>query len=391
MSRRSASAAAWLASIELENVRCFRDRQVVPFTTAGGEKAQWTLLLGENGTGKSTLLQICAMLMPRRWEPDTEGAFRARSLMSEEHQADWSWPRRASSSHEVVTRVALSLRKGEWGARWPWKIETDGGAWSTGAEELFPAFKSPPPVPLCLSYAPYRSPWAFLPEDTSPNRARGLFIGFTKLRHPGLWFKDRTFAAVNPDSNEESRKNATVVLERVRTTLLRLLPDISDLRIDTELEGRGANRLRAHTPYGWVDIDSLGMGYQSVLALIVDIASRLVEHYPDSPRPLEEAAVVLIDEVDLHLHPTWQRTLQQQLSSHFPSVQFIATAHSPLVVQSAPEANILLLRREDAHVARRAANPDRGAAGRRVTLGDGGHGADPEGRERAVRELLGST
>lgn len=62
---------------------------------------------------------------------------------------------------------------------------------------------------------------------------------------------------------------------------------------------------------------------------------------------------MLVDEIDLHLHPSWQRTLMTHLSESFPNVQFIVTAHSPLVgagVQSAPNANIALLRREGDHV-----------------------------------------
>lgn len=287
--------AAWLSSIELTNVRCFRERQVVPFTTSDGKKAQWTLLLGENGTGKSTVLQACAMAM-----------------RSEDHSEAW-----------------LRLGEGDVG-------------WTMGGDDSIP--------PPCLAYAPYRSPSSFIPADTSPTGTRGLFAGFTRLRHPGEWYKDRSFASLNPNAPEYAKKTATSVLAQVREILLSVLPDVEDLQIETEQGGRGENRLRAKTPFGWVDIDKLGMGYQSVLALIVDIASRLVEAWPDSPRPLEEPAVVLIDEIDLHLHPRWQRTLQQELSERFPNVQFIATAHSPLVVQSAPSANLIVLRRQGDHV-----------------------------------------
>jgi predicted ATP-binding protein involved in virulence len=79
---------------------------------------------------------------------------------------------------------------------------------------------------------------------------------------------------------------------------------------------------------------------------MVDLASRMVEAYPASSNPLAEPAVVLVDEIDLHLHPRWQREIMGYLTERFPNTQFIATAHSPLIVQAAADANIAVLRRE---------------------------------------------
>src|SRR5262249_6452698 len=61
-------------------------------------------------------------------------------------------------------------------------------------------------------------------------------------------------------------------------------------------------------------------------------------------------AVVLVDEIDLHLHPRWQREVIGFLTERFPNTQFIVTSHSPLIVQAAADANIALLRREGDHV-----------------------------------------
>jgi len=73
----------------------------------------------------------------------------------------------------------------------------------------------------------------------------------------------------------------------------------------------------------------------------------MFERYPDSQNPLGEPGIVLVDEIDLHLHPKWQRKIFDYLSEKFPQTQFIVTAHSPLIVQSAPkDANIVLLRKE---------------------------------------------
>jgi hypothetical protein len=104
------------------------------------------------------------------------------------------------------------------------------------------------------------------------------------------------------------------------------------------------------TPDGWIALRDLSLGYRTPLAWMVDLAARMFEAYPDSKDPLAEPAVALIDEIDLHLHPRWQRDLLGHLTKRFPKTQFIASAHSPLVVQAAPDANIAVLRREGDHV-----------------------------------------
>lgn len=109
-------------------------------------------------------------------------------------------------------------------------------------------------------------------------------------------------------------------------------------------------RVEVETPYGWVRIRDLSLGYRALIAWVVDLAYRLFERYPDSPNPLAEPAIVLVDEIDLHLHPRWQRTIMAYLTERFPNTQFIVTAHSPLIVQAATDANIVLLRREGDHV-----------------------------------------
>jgi len=115
-------------------------------------------------------------------------------------------------------------------------------------------------------------------------------------------------------------------------------------------EGKWKPQVEFRTPYGWVGIQDLSLGYRTLIAWVVDLAYRLFERYPDSPNPLAEPAIVLVDEIDLHLHPKWQRSLMSYLTERFPNTQFIVTAHSPLIVQAATDANIVLLRREGDHV-----------------------------------------
>ncbi len=81
-----------------------------------------------------------------------------------------------------------------------------------------------------------------------------------------------------------------------------------------------------------LDVNQLSQGEKSLLALVGDIARRLAILNPSLDNPLEGEGVVMIDEVDLHLHPKWQHDLVDKLVQTFPNVQFILTTHSPHII-----------------------------------------------------------
>lgn len=88
-------------------------------------------------------------------------------------------------------------------------------------------------------------------------------------------------------------------------------------------------------------LEEMSDGYKIIIAMVADIASRMVEANPvtdECPMPLNASGIILIDEIDLHLHPKWQREILKQLSTTFPNIQFIVTTHSPIIVVGA--ANI---------------------------------------------------
>lgn len=175
------------------------------------------------------------------------------------------------------------------------------------------------------------------PETT--DTCASLFDDRADLLNPEEWFLQMEYSSLKKD------KKAAESLEQVRQVLLQVLPDIANIRIAS----RGHQQyLELETPYGWVRLREMSLGYQTLVVWLTDFASKLFIRYPDSPNPLEEPAIVLIDEIDLHLHPSWQRKLIGFLSGIFKNTQFIATAHSPLVVQAAGDegANVVLLKRE---------------------------------------------
>jgi predicted ATP-binding protein involved in virulence len=108
-----------------------------------------------------------------------------------------------------------------------------------------------------------------------------------------------------------------------KDVLIRALPDVSDIRFTSPTNKKPTPGVEFETPYGWVPLRQRRYGYWTMIAWVVDLASRMVERYPDSDDSLAEPAVVWVDEIDLHLHPKWQRELIGFLSERFPNTQFI--------------------------------------------------------------------
>ena len=135
-------------------------------------------------------------------------------------------------------------------------------------------------------------------------------------------------------------------LSAVRQAISSMLPEVSDPR--TEL-----NPLRFvvswESEQGRVEklsLDQLSGGYRIVLALAADLARRMVQSNPHMDDPLKSEAVVLIDEIELHLHPKWQQRILADLQRTFPNAQFIVSTHSPQVLTTVEPQRIVELARE---------------------------------------------
>jgi predicted ATP-binding protein involved in virulence len=94
-----------------------------------------------------------------------------------------------------------------------------------------------------------------------------------------------------------------------------------------------------------LEVDQLSGGEKSLLAMAGDLARRLALANPSLGDPLSAEAVVLIDEIELHLHPGWQRMVVERLQQTFPHCQFILTTHSPQVLSQVPAESVILLER----------------------------------------------
>ena len=97
-------------------------------------------------------------------------------------------------------------------------------------------------------------------------------------------------------------------------------------------------------------LDQLSGGCQAVLALAADLAWRMAQGNPHREKPLDSEAVVLIDEVELHLHPAWQQRILGDLQRTFPNAQFIVSTHSPQVLTTVEPNRIVNLHRDGGRI-----------------------------------------
>ena len=157
----------------------------------------------------------------------------------------------------------------------------------------------------------------------------GALVADSRFKSAFVWFYNK--------ENEEQRKQRELKdfefqlpeLEAVRKAIVSVFPGISDphiilnpLKFVVKKDGET------------LDIMQLSDGYKTLLSLVIDLAIRMALANPEVKNPLESEAVVLIDEIDLHLHPEWQRRVVGDLLRTFPKTQFLLTTHSPFIIEA---------------------------------------------------------
>jgi hypothetical protein len=128
--------------------------------------------------------------------------------------------------------------------------------------------------------------------------------------------------------------------EQLKKVFLKVIPNLKDIKIDTT---NGSPKVRYcekdndNHAYEYITLNDLAAGYRSILTMIGDMVMRLSEVEGKDIDDLK--GIVLIDEIDAHLHPKYQYELPKLLSDVFPKVQFIVTTHSPIPILGLPENN----------------------------------------------------
>jgi energy-coupling factor transporter ATP-binding protein EcfA2 len=370
-----------IRKIDIEDIRCFGDgsRGVhLDLTRPDGTLAGWTVIAGRNGSGKSTLLRAVALAL-------------VGPLMARGAQASFAQWVRAGSA---VGRVELDLTQGKddpapspW-AESPerklglsWKQERPGDdpnpevplrqwLWDENEEPRGFKFRGPWSATekgwFLAAYGPYRRlgrPSDALPA-TSPrlDRIASLFDEERSLAEGIEWLKgiysDRLDLESRAGNGQSARRapgdeRTVEALEQLQRSAFALLGD--------ELLPDGARILDLNRDGLWIELHGAPLllqhasdGYRTVLALVCDILRQMflcfgelrVEPARRGGREIvtvPHEGVILIDEVESHLHVSWQRRIGFWLKEHFPNIQFLVSTHSPFVCQAADPGGLIRL------------------------------------------------
>ena len=370
----------YFLSLELENIRCFGGKQTLDLSNGSGGPAPWTLLLGDNAVGKTTILQ-CLTWMRTAELPESgieELPVSTRKMIKKKMKAlgeKSSIVKPIMDDLEDNTEIEALIR-----------IGNDIDSTITGKYSLNSSFKDHKKISrmenhsvdvgMSLIRQKGKLEYVFaIPDCLSTFKTPNLFA-YSASRHMAVQNIDKSelrdpVANLFSDSADlydaeqvlldlEFRalkhKNAKPLLDKVKKLLVDLLPIVRDAEDIQILGPKGfgsddePSGVRIVTPYGSVPLSELSLGYKTMLSWAVDLAFRLLRNNPKSPAPLEEPAIVIVDEIDLHLHPSWQRVVRSLLCEHFPNVQFICTAHSPFMAQASEDENVALLIQDGDHV-----------------------------------------
>ena len=349
----------YIHKIKLTNIRGFKSLDFdLQRPDPSKPYAGWTVFTGDNGSGKSTMLKAIAMCLI--------GADTARALQPNLN----GWVRYGTARKTGDVHLEISKTSDDpplvGAGRNPGKIfnariQFENGSKQTVVRSAIPEGRPKTYVApertiwsanrsgwFSCGYGPFRRVFggsqeaATLMATPSTARYATMFLEAATLFEADKWLRELHYKSL------EKRASETRQLDQ----LIQLLNDdfmpngIQVDHVDSEglwLKDRNGIRL------SWGDMSD---GYRAAIALLVDIVRQLTDTF--HPRDVIQtregdkpfipcSGVVMIDEVDAHLHPEWQREIGYWLTSHFPNIQFIVTTHSPLICQAADRNGLFVL------------------------------------------------
>ncbi len=330
----------YVTLVQINNIRSIRSLE---WKIKPQEAPGWHVILGENGSGKSTLLRAIALALVGERD-----AVKLRQ--------DWSrWltygENKGSTCLNAIPDPAYDEAKGgrrAKGMEFAVSFERDDGLVELSGDRE--GGRLPPKGWFSAGYGPFRrfGGMAMQQQELMESRSVGrlsahlsIFGEDYSLTEALEWLRQLNYQRL------EKRKEGHLL-----DSLIRFVNQPGFLPQDTQLKEISSDGVTFQDANGaLVPVESLSDGYRSILSMTFELIRQLSFVYPlDEIFSKDESkivapGVVLIDEVDAHLHPTWQREIGFRMCEFLPNMQFIIATHSPLVCQAAIKGSIWKLPR----------------------------------------------
>jgi ABC-type cobalamin/Fe3+-siderophores transport system ATPase subunit len=327
-----------IRSLTMKNFRGFEDATI-------DLDRPLTVLFGANGSGKSSVLMGCVNLLSHAL------AHAYASRPPPEEEALWNYypddtdVRRgadklfleANLSNGAITQKVTVSRPDPRNM----SIRDAGLILLHGAGPWLSVFyqASREVAAAADAFAPERDGNGEVIERPSSASHGSLVAGRLKFRSFFQWFKAREDVENELKVSKQDLSLEDPQLAAVRRAVARMLPGFSGLRIQ-----RDPLHMVIRKGETTLAVDQLSDGEKALIVLTADLARRLAITYASKgDDPLEGEGVVLIDEIEQHLHPAWQRSVVKSLRHAFPNCQLILTTHSPQVLSEVPNDAVVLV------------------------------------------------
>lgn len=345
--------------LHLQNFRCFTDEKI-------SFDERLTVFVGKNGSGKTALLDAVAIALNQYILPSYQihskkntghkkgkttksiidsamhGIFDTNYIISKDDKTVTAPPNDATNISSLFLEGSQDVKVSAYAERAEIQdsiqLETNKQPQSFNVYVYYPAIRMTKNKDISF-------------DQEKGNQLKGSVNAYRNCFQPTLSFAD-TFAWIDAHDAEEARRYRDgepdyrdPELSAMREAVEKALPEFTGLRF----RGTTNDILVTRKSDGQkLSFWQLSDGYRAMLALILDLARRMAlangEKFTQEGRSiLESPAIVLIDEIELHLHPGWQQTVLPSLLSIFPNTQFIVSTHSPQVLSSIEPHNICLL------------------------------------------------
>lgn len=355
-----------IEQLALENIGPFSSLSV-PLAPTADIQSNVTVLIGDNGAGKTTVLKSLATSLSWFVARLRSGKSSGNSILEEQI-------RNGANSAAIQISTTDETERFEWTL-----VKTRAGRTAKHPSQLSQVVHladvyraaltiyDQSSLPL-IAFYPVERVVLDIPLKIREKHSFQQLDGYDNSLNQGVdfrrffqWFREREDSeneqSIPPEKLEQidlifgGRPELRAALQKledssrdrqlsaVRTAIAAFMPGFSNLRV------RRKPKLYMSIDKGQqsLNVSQLSQGEKSLMALVGDIARRLAMMNPELPNPLEGRGLVLIDEVDMHLHPRWARDIIARLTTTFPNCQFVLSTHSPLVISDSKDILVYAL------------------------------------------------